>query len=392
MSLRFTGAAAAALAFAFACGGAQSGGAERAELDAAQVTALEIGAVGGATAFCPGGPPLQLRAVVTTADGGKLETWAAGEPEEGKLGFDRFEWSASPGQVDALGRLAAPPDPFTLLDRPVTVTARVVGRSDLEAKLELPPNWKCGGVANVSGQAGGDGGPGAAGVPGRAGRPGTANTRAEHGELGERGQDGSVGGQGQPGHAVDVALAWVTTPKHGRLVLVRVGERSFLFDPTGEKFAVASTGGAGGKGGPGGAGGQGGEGGDTNADQGAAGNGSDGGPGGNGGKGGDGGDGGALRVQFDGRHPELVQAVRFESLGGPGGKGGAGGAGGRGGQGGISPTGMRGTAGRTGQTGQAGATGRTGQNGPPVDARPADVRQLFAEELGRGVPIAVEGG
>lgn len=380
-----------AAVFLSACA-TSSGVGRGADLDPAKVTAIEVAAVGGEAAFCPGGPPLQLKAIVTAEGGARLETWAAGEPEEGKLGFDRFEWSAAAGQVDAQGRLQPPADSLALVDHTVTVTARVVGKPDIEGKLELSPTWRCGGTADARGPLGHPGAPGMAGEKGRAGRPGGATGEAENGELGSKGQDAAAGGAGGAGPAVDVALAYVTTRKHGKLVLVRIGDRSYLFDPAGEKFHVRAGGGAGGQGGAGGPGGQGGEGGDTNGDKGRAGNGSDGGDGGAGGRGGAGGDGGAIRVQYDGNHQELLQSVVFESAGGPGGPGGAAGEGGRGGAGGNSPTGQRGTNGRTGHRGPSGGAGQPGRDGPAVDSRPGDVRQLFADEIGRGVPIDVGGG
>jgi hypothetical protein len=363
----------------------------RAELDPAQAAALRLSAVGGESTFCPNSAPIQLRAEVTTTSGAVLTTWAAGESGEGRLDFDRFEWAAAPGQVDREGRLRMPADPFALVDRSVVVTARVAGKPAVKASLELRPTWRCGGAIGAGGQPGAGGFSGGSGVAGRAGQPGSEDAQAQHGEPGARGQDGSSGEPGQAGPAVAVAVALADTPA-GRLVLVRVGDAAYLFDPAGDPFVVVAGGGSGGAGGDGGSGGFGGSGGDTNAASGGPGNGGDGGDGGDGGPGGDGGDGGAVRLRYDQRHPELVDLVRVESPGGEGGPGGGGGSGGPGGQGGTAPSGARGAAGRAGRPGPAGRPGRPGHIGPPVDARPADVRQLFADELARGLPIAVEGG
>ena len=160
--------------------------------------------------------------------------------------------------------------------------------------------------------------------------------------------------------------------------------------PAGKKLRISATGGRGGQGGPGGTGGQGGEGGDAGVgDNPRPGNGSDGGSGGQGGAGGQGGPGGTFQVQFDQAHPELVGLVVFENPGGEGGAGGQGGAGGRGGKPGTAPDGDRAAPGRTGNKGQSGGRGGAGQPGPRLDPRPADVRQLFAAEIGRGLPIEV---
>jgi hypothetical protein len=378
-----------------ACAGG-FGEARRAELDPAQARSLALFAAGGEPRFCVNGSPPQLRAVVTLASGARLETWADGQSQEGKLGFERFEWSAAPGMVDGEGRLRLPADPFALLDRPARVTARVAGKPGVQASIELEPTWRCGGTAGAPGAPGPPGPPGAPGAPGRAGQPGSADNQAQHGELGGRGQEGGAGGPGASGTSTDVALAWVTASSGARLILIRVAgggagrAARFLFDPSGGPFTIAASGGDGGPGGDGGGGGAGGEGGDTSAEKGAAGNGSDGGDGGDGGRGGDGGDGGAVRVQHDARHPELIEAIRVDNRGGQGGSGGQGGPGGPGGRGGSSPSGVRGAAGRAGRGGHAGARGRPGRDGPPLDARPADVRRLFADELARAVPIQVD--
>ena len=367
-----------------ACG-AHGSGARRADLDPAKVTAIQVATADGKPTFCANGPPVQLKATVQMQGGGALETGDA----EGNLGFDRFEWYPSAGEVDKQGKLRAPADPFALVDRTVQVTVRVTGRTDVEGKLELSPSFACGGVADARGQAGQAGAAGGPGVAGRIGREGNAVAAASNGELGTPGEPGGAGTDGRPGPSVDVALAWVKTQKHGRLVLVRAGSASFLVDPAGGKLTFAVDGGAGGAGGPGGKGGDGGDGGGSSAQAGQEGVGGDGSDGGAGGRGGKGGDGGTVRVQYDSRHPELMDAIQISSRGGAGGSGGEGGRAGDGGKGGASPTGQRGPSGRSGRSGNRGVAGQAGKDGPPVDAQPGDVSTLFADEIRRGVPVEV---
>lgn len=381
----------AAVAFAVACGGGSAGGPRHATLDPGRTTALALTAVGGATTFCPNAAPVQLHAVVTVEGGSTLETWVDGQSQEGRLGFDAFAFTASAGEV-VDGKLVLPSDPFALIDRKLEITARVTGKPAVEAKLSLTPEWNCGGSAEMTGAAGEPGARGGDGVPGREGRSADSVTKAENGEPGEKGLDGSAGRPGGPGPTIDVALGRIVTQTHGELVLVRTSLRSYLFDPAGGplggQFSIVARGGDGGAGGAGGTGGNGGDGGDTSAEGGLGGNGADGAPGGGGGRGGDGGPGGTIRIQFDSRHPELMQAVKLDNGGGkPGARGPAGKAG-RGGRGGVSVTGQRGTDGRRGQPGQRGAAGSAGAAGPAVDARPADATSLFAGEIQRGVTIS----
>jgi hypothetical protein len=362
-----------------------------ATFDPAQAKAVDLIAVGGARAVCPNGPPPQLKAVITLTDGRRLETWQSGESQEGRLGFDAFEWSASPGSVNQSGLLVLPPDPFALVDRTIAVTARVAGKPELESQLELTTRWDCGGHADARGPAGQSGQSGWSGSSGAAGRSGDATNAAGDGSPGEHGQDGGDGGPGQPGPAVEVALALVATQASGQLVLVRVGSAHFLFDPKGEKFHVAADGGGGGSGGSGGSGGAGGPGGSNSVQGGGdGGRGGDGGNGGNGGRGGDGADGGSIHVRHDRRHPELLDRVTYSNGGGPGGSGGNGGFAGSAGSGGSSASGRKGVDGRAGQSGQSGSTGRSGRGGGPAEVQAADVRALFAEEIERGLPIAID--
>jgi hypothetical protein len=371
-----------------ACGG--MGAQPSATLEPASVTALRLVAVGGESTFCPHGPPVQVQAIASLEGGGSLLTWSDGESREGRLDFTAFEWTASHGQVDGEGRVRLADDPFPLLERPLLVTARVPGKPSIEAKLELRPNWRCGVRVERSGAPGAAGSPGAPGVGGRPGRIGDGAIGATNGELGEPGGPGASGGAGQPAAAVDVALGWVTTSKDGRLVLARVNGRAYLFDPTGARLEVVADGGSGGQGGAGGAGGQGGDGGSSKEKPGTEGAGANGGAGGAGGRGGAGGDGASVRVQHDARDPALAQMIRISNRGGEGGAGGPGGRGGAGGKGGASTIGGRGPDGRTGQRGIGGSKGQAGRPGRAIPSPPAAARVLFADEIARGVPVAVE--
>lgn len=359
-----------------------------AKLDATKATAIDLIAVGGTRTFCPNDRPVQLKAVVTLADHRQVSTWQAGQSQEGRLGFNAFEWTSTLGMVDQSGYLRVPSDPFAVVDRTVTVTARVVGRPKLSSQVELTPTWDCGAVADARGDAGMSGAGGWSGQAGQVGRSGDSSTQATDGQPGDNGQSGGDGGPGGPAPTVDVSLAWVKTAAGTRLEVAVVGRAVYLFDPRGHKLTVVVDGGGGGTGGSGGAGGSGGSGGSNNIEGGGdGGNGGDGGDGGHGGRGGDGGDGGLIRVRYDAHHPELLDGVVYSNAGGPGGSGGRGGYGGSAGIGGSSASGRRGTDGRRGQPGQDGAPGRQGRQGPPADVQPADVRQLFGREIQAGWPI-----
>ena len=388
-ALQSNAAALVVAASLFACGG--MGAQPTATLEPGRVTALKLVAVGGKTTFCPHGPPVQLQAIASLEGSGSLATWSDGESREGRLDFTAFEWTASHGQVDGEGRVRLADDPFPLLERPLLVTARVAGKAEVEAKLELSPSWRCSVRIDRSGAPGAAGSTGGAGINGRPGRIGDALMVAASGELGEPGGAGGDGGAGRPAAAVDVAVGWVNTAKRGRLVLVRVNGRAYLFDPAGGARAeVVADGGRGGQGGAGGAGGAGGDGGAGKLKEGTEGPGADGGAGGVGGRGGAGGDGASVRVQHDSRDPALVGMVRISNRGGPGGPGGPGGRGGAGGKGGASSIGGRGPDAKDGKPGTSGATGQAGRPGQTIPSPPADARALFSEEIGRGVPVVVE--
>jgi hypothetical protein len=372
-------------------------GPQPAKLDVKKVTAVELSLVGGGATFCPNGTPAQMRVVATVAGGKQQTTWAQGESRDGKLEHAAFTWTTDVGAIDGDGILRLPADPFAVVDRTITVGVQVPGKPELGGQLTLAPVFDCGGMAVFSGAAGEPGRVGADGRLGRNGDSGHSSKQATDGENGQSGQDGGDAGDGGPGPALEVALGYVDTERHGRLALIRIAAAGggatvhhALFDPAGLPFSVGALGGAGGPGGPGGQGGQGGFGGSNNIQGGGdGGNGGDGGDGGRGGHGGDGGDGGSILVRVDRSHPELARQVRFDTSGGPGGGGGYPGGAGPGGPGGSSASGAAGQGGRFGVAGSSsGEGGRAGRNGPAVKLVKEPAKQLFADEIARGIRIA----
>jgi hypothetical protein len=298
--------------------------------------------------------------------------------------------------------LQLPRDPLPWFDEPIRVGARVVARRELAGETTLRPRFDCGGTVDLRGAGGARGG------------------EAEH------------GGPGEPGPEVHVALAYVDTRHSGRLVLVRVQRgreqpEFHIVDPRHPEapFVIDARGGAGGRGGQGvtGVGGSAGVDGSNGTDgvdcadgtSGQAGtDGHPGGPGGPGGNGGPGGRGGRVIVHYDARFPELPARIQVRVEGGeagdagPGGTGGRGGRGGRGGKAGkggasaVTSTGSsggaaacngsdgsNGTDGANGLDGRPGPAGEPGLPGPPGESHeaPADVTELFADEIKRGIPI-----
>jgi hypothetical protein len=375
---------------AIALGGCPPAGPKFAKLDTQKATAVDLILVGGGDSFCVHGDAAQLKAVVTLADGRRLETWSFGTSRDGKLPFDQFEWGTSYGAVDQQGQLTVGRDPFALMDVEVVVKVRVVDRPELTDEVKVTPTFDCGGVVDLSGTGGQHGISGAYGRAGRPGQSGDSTRAATDGESGGHGQDGGDAGRGERAPDATAAVGYVTSRTRGRLVMVRVGQGSYLLvDPAaGKRVVVVARGGAGGDGGSGGNGGSGGTGGSNNiVDGGDGGHGGDGGDGGRGGNGADGGEGGQVVVYFDQRYPELEQMVAVINNGGGGGSAGGGGYAGQAGPGGSSASGKRGTAGRQGVSGQAGVPGRGGPNGPAAEYIRATRDQLFASEIAAGLPI-----
>jgi len=367
------------------CGGGYT------KLNVAQVQSVAV-SIEDPRGFCAY-HAIALRALVTYKDGNQVASQLPGEDDDGKLRPAEFQWSASQGSVDELAVLRLPPDPLPWFDEPIEVNARVAAKAELGGVASLTPRFDCGGTVDLRGAAG-----------------------ARGGELED-------GGPGAPGPVVDVALAYLTSKRSGRLVLVRVqrddqAAEYFVIDADQamKPFVLDAQGGNGGRGGQGSSGVDGfpgmpgvpGVDGTTceNTTPGSPGTeGGPGSPGGPGRNGGPGGPGGRVTLRHDGRFPELARLVEIRTGGGAageegsGGFGGRGGAGGAGGQGGKLPVGcsgssaMVGASGPDGAAGPDGVTGVRGVEGPPgeLEVAAADVTALFAAELARGIPVEAGG-
>jgi hypothetical protein len=400
---RLSAAAVPAAAMLAACGAAPS--LRPATLDPKTAASIQVGVVGGAARFCPGGAAVQLDVAVATTDGRVLDSWSSGEGRAGRLPFSTFEWTTSWGAVDGDGFVRLPDDPLAAIGRTVAIEVRVAERPDLRGQVTLTPDFGCGGSVGGSGIAGTSGFGGSSGAPGAGGRADDGSHGAETGQRGGPGDHGSHGGDGGPGPAVVAWLGYVETGGE-RLAILRArvhGQvQTAVFDPAGEPWAVVAFGGQGGSGGRGGDGGPGGTGGagraptsgssgsgsgSSEGDPGSdGGDGGDGGQGGDGGDGGDGGPGGGLELTYDAAFPELATLVVTDTRGGAAGDGGYPGGGGQGGSGG---TGAR--RGRDGQPGAAGRSGSDGREGAPGTApvvRAGDIRAAFSDLAERGLVLA----
>lgn len=396
MSRTIGGMVAVAGAVLAACGP----GYQKLEVDKIQRVAVAID--DGDRRFCAYAP-VPLRAVVTYEDGKQAQSQMPGDNQRERLRTAEFQWVTTHGEVDDAAVLRLSHDPLAWLDAVIRVSARVVARPELSGEVDLAPRFDCGGTLDL------------------------------RGAPGARGGEMEDGGPGAPGPRADVSLAYLDRARGARLVLVRVtveghAPEHFVIDAAQAKkpFVIDARGGVGGRGGQGMAGdygypGQPGMPG-VDAPQGPPGPegpacalatpgtpGTDGGPGGPGGmgrNGGAGGPGGHVTVRFDARFPELPTLVQIrvepgaaggEGAGGPGGLGGKGGAGGQGGLLAIGCPGKYATAGASGVDGPRGPdgpTGARGMEGPTgrVDRAPADVTQLFADEIARGVAVVTTGG
>lgn len=340
--------------------------------------------------------PAPLRVVVTYRDGKQAQSRAPGEKSDGRLRRSEFQWSSNHGTIDSEAVLSLPGDPLAWFDEPIRVSALVIARPELVGETTLLPRFDCGGTVRLEGAEGARGG------------------EAEH------------GGPGEAGPELHVALGYVQPKRGGRLVLVRVQNGSeepehFIVAPRGPRtrqLVIDARGGAGGRGGQGVMGHAGTAG--IDGQDGAAGvecdgtpgqdgtEGEAGGPGDPGGNGGPGGRGGSVLVRYDARFPELPDQIQIRVEGGdggllgPGGPGGRGGKGGKGGKGGAgdpntgphgtnckAPDGHHGADGAHGSPGPAGTAGVAGAPGE-ISSSAADVAELFAEEMKRGIPIVTD--
>jgi len=367
-------------------------GSRMVKLDPKKVRSVRVVLADRGESYCPAKLLAEVVAVVEYTDGRVFETWAPAN-RNGKLRAHDLAWTAEVGVVEDNGVMTMPLDLLGWHDRVFAVRAQVPTRPELRGEQRVKPRFDCAVVAEASG------------LDGR--------------------NDASQGGAGKPGGAgprVEVALAYVDTKLHGRLVFVRVRDRDlgrweyYLVDRrAGQRLTIAAKGGDGGAGGNGaiGVAGQSGQRGADGASGGMCENGrdgqsgTDGQPGSDGrpgGHGGDGGRGATVTVRYPAAFPELLQAIDISVAGGAGGQGGSGGAGGEGGAGGsggnggsAGPTsdptqacttsaGSSGPAGRKGENGRAGSAGAAGNPGAPgtIEALPSNMREVLAFELGRG--------
>jgi hypothetical protein len=197
----------AALTFA-ACGGYQ-------KLKVDDVKSVAVTIDEPEQRFCAYAP-VELRARVTYKNGDTAQTQTPGEGRKGRLRPAEFQWVSAFGTIDDTAVLRLAPDPFAWLEQPIRVSAKVAARPEMFGATELAPRFDCGGTLDLKGAKG-----------------------ARGGELED-------GGAGAPGPVVDVALAYVESPRRGRLVLVRVAREGappefFVIDATNGKSRSSST-------------------------------------------------------------------------------------------------------------------------------------------------------
>jgi hypothetical protein len=370
-----------------------------ADLEPAKVAGLSIRVGDGRGTVCVNDDRARVVAHVYYADGRRIETWDGEGSRHGKLRLHDLAIASGPVGLDGVGRIAFPADPTRWIDQRLTFGARVPERA-IAAKVTVTPRYDCGGLAD------------------RRGAPGS---------VGSAGEDGTPGAQGP---SLRVALAWIDTDLHGRLMLVRVtrpGDHPVyhLVDPRedGGRFTISAAGGRGGAGGDGPSGASGTDGfdgsdgvsGGTCGDGTSGSSGGNGGAGGNGGDGGDGGDGGAggtIVVETAPSDAGLMRLVAYDVRGGEAGRAGAPGAGGSGGSGGSggaggsagsttdsdgascsTSSGSSGSDGSDGSDGWPGAAGRPGRAGPDGELgfrATLDPRSAWAREIAAGMRIALE--
>lgn len=239
-----------------------------------------------------------------------------------------------------------------------------VAKTGLGIAAQFEQDLGCGAFIN---RRGGMGESGRSGDRGDSGRDGGSSRAPSWGNPGHNGGPGYPGGRGPN---VTVEVAWVKSPRRGRLaVAVTADGQGLVFDPSRGVVQIDAQGGTGGHGG---SGGHGGHGGDAWMQTCSAGGG--GGQGGYGGQGGPGGPGGNVVVRV--ADPALLNAVRAFASGGEGGSGGRGGDGGTKGRSGSCKQGFpaEGTNGVSGGEGSPGAPGGDGS----VRSEQVPVPQLAA--------------
>lgn len=352
----------------------------------APIEKVELSPADGRAVYCAGGAAPKLRLAVTKA-GERLES-THGDNSESL--FSLVQWSASSGRINKLGYLEMPADSLQAVQQEVTLTAAAEGRPEVSARVTLQPDFACERTVNFRGEPGEHGDSGEQGGWGYNGSQGNP-----HGGMGGMGGPGGPGGPGGDALPVEVALAYVSSPRYGKQVLARVEQVGgpkkawYLLDPAGPPLTVDVSGGSGGAGGSGGQGGSGGFGYSENTvGYCCNGPGGDGGPGGNGGVGGNGGRGGVVTVKFDSRFPELRERVRIVNGPGPGGEAGWAGGAGYPGPGGSGSQGPSVSGGHFGQEGHGGPRGRAGLAGLAPRFVADSGMRLFADEAKQGVALA----
>lgn len=314
-----------------------------------------------------------------------FETWAGrgSVNKNDKMEFTEFAFHSDLGEFDGEGWFAPKADLLATADKEFEIKTVFKKRPDkFSFTTKYKPDYQCIKGGGRGGQAGNGGNGGPSGNPGQDGKLGSDSQSGGSGSQGSPGGPGGDGGNGGAGPHVQAFATMVKTPYYDKLVAIKLSGDvdDFLLAPVDQPIVLKATGGPGGPGGTGGSGGRGGAGGGGNP----GGQGGQGGQGGNGGRGGNGGPGGAIELVFDGRYPELGNAIKLDVSGGPGGEAGAGGHGGNGGPGGngITPSGSqtRAESGQHGNDGPNGASGSEGQRGADgrAAAHPGRASEAFA--------------
>jgi hypothetical protein len=288
---------------------------------------------------------------------------------------DWFEWLTTP-RPDLVERAPDAPllhsplgDDLKNIDDEITLSVKIP-QTGVGHAMTFQNGFGCGGALGAKGSGGAYG---RSGQSGSSGRSGFSSRMAESGGMGGDGGDGGPGGAGP---TVRAEVAWVSTPKQGRLALIVVDGVGALFDPNETGFAVYADGGSGGSGGNGGRGGHGGDAASRTCMAGASG-----GSGGRGGRGGSGGPGGSVVVRA--ADEALLRAVRMSAEGGSGGSAGDGGSGGSAGSSGscekgFPPKGAGGPSGPHGSSGVSGPSGSTSGDVVPVSQLSSIARYVAA--------------
>jgi hypothetical protein len=348
-------------------------GKDTVSLEKADIKSMSVDIRKERKTICPREPVQMAVFVDAILDGEKekksLETWAGkgSVNKNDKLDFVDFAFQSDLGQFDGDGWFAPKADLLATTDKEFELKTVFKKQPDkFSFTMKYKPDYQCIKGGGKGGQAGNDGSSGPSGQAGHDGQLGSDQQSGGTGTQGGSGGPGGDGGNGSAGPHIVGFATMVKTPFYDKLVAIKLtGDvEDVLLAPVDQPITIAAVGGPGGGGGSGGSGGHGGAGGGGNP----GGEGGNGGQGGNGGKGGTGGSGGTIEFTFDGRFPELANAIHLDVSGGPGGEAGPPGRGGSGGSGGngITPSGSTQSAqsGGHGNEGPGGGQGAAGQKGP----------------------------